>query len=322
MPSSPLDPPPHTPAPDPAGNAPLAVLTPREVNRAAVDAHPELRAIPYDPTNPVPTQEAREAEAIITMTEHAPAILQLMQELPRLRIVQTLSAGIDAWDGKVPKGVRISNARGAHGRATAELVLTMLLAHVREVREFMEDQQDRNWATRVTDSLDGKRVLVLGAGDLAGHVQAMLAPFGATATLVGRTARDGVAPVSALAKLAPDHDALVAVVPLTLETRHIINAELLALLPDGAIVINAGRGGLVDTGALLAELQSGRLRAGLDVTDPEPLPADHPLWSAPGLILTPHVGGDTLGHEERSARIAAEQLAQYAREGTAANLVT
>ena len=301
---------------------PLLVLTPREINRAAVDAHPELTAIPYDPTSPVPSQEAREAEAIITQTEHAPQILQLLQELPRLKLVQTLSAGIDAWDGKVPKGVQISNARGAHGQATSELVITMLLTHYREIREFVEDQGLRDWATRVTDSLHGKRVLVLGAGDLATHVQAMLAPFGATATLVGRTARDGVVALSSVAKLLPDHDAVVAVLPLTLETHHVIDAAFLAALPDGAIVINAGRGGLVDTGALVTELQSGRLRAGLDVTDPEPLPEDHPLWTAPGLILTPHVGGDTLGNEERSAEIAAAQLAEFARSGTPANLVT
>ncbi len=306
--------------PDPSP-APLLVLTPREVNRVAVDAHPELTAIPYDPTSPVPAQDAREAQAIIVQTEHAVATLQLLQELPRLRLVQTLSAGIDAWDGKVPKGVQISNARGAHGQATAELVIAMLLTFYRELREFTEDQQGHDWAQRITDSLHGKRILVLGAGDLATHVQAMLAPFGATATLVGRTARGDVAALSSVGKLLPDHDAVVAVLPLTLETRHVIDAAFLAALPDGAIVINAGRGGLVDTDALLAELQSGRLRAGLDVTDPEPLPSDHPLWTAPGLILTPHVGGDTLGNEERSAQIAAEQLAQFARDGQPANLV-
>lgn len=302
--------------------APLLVLTPRELNRVAVDAHPELEAIPYDPADPVPpSARAREAEAIITQTEHAATILQLLQELPHLKIVQTLSAGIDAWDGKVPAGVHISNARGAHGQATAELAVTMLLTHYREVREFIEDQQGRDWAQRVTDSLYGKRVLVLGAGDLGKHVAAMLAPFGATATLVGRTARDGVIALSSVKKRLPETDAVVAVLPLTLETHHLIDADFLARLPDGAIVINAGRGPLVDTGALLAELQSGRLRAGLDVTDPEPLPEDHPLWTAPGLLLTPHVGGNTLGNEERSAQVAAAQLAEYARTGRAANLV-
>jgi phosphoglycerate dehydrogenase-like enzyme len=309
------------PASDPSP-APLLVLTPREVNRVAVDAHPELTAIPYDPTSPIPAQDAREAQAIIVQTEHAAATLQLIQELPRLQLLQTLSAGIDAWDGKLPAGVQISNARGAHGQGTAELVVAMLLTFYRELREFTEDQHGRDWATRITDSLHGKRILVLGAGDLATHVQAMLAPFGATATLVGRTAREGVVALSSVPKLLPHHDAVVAVLPLTLETRHVIDATFLAAMPDGAIVINAGRGALVDTGALLAELESGRLRAGLDVTDPEPLPADHPLWAAPGLLLTPHVGGDTLGHEERSARVAAEQLAQFARSGAADNLIT
>lgn len=300
---------------------PLHVLTPREIHRAAVDAQPGLVAIPYNPSDPTPAPQALEAEAIIVMTEHSPPILELLPKLPKLQIVQTLSAGFDAWDGRVPDGVQISNARGAHGRATAELCITLLLAHLREIREFVEDQALRDWAQRETDSLAGKRVLVLGAGDLAWHVRAMLEPFGATATLVGRTARDGVVTMAEVPALLPETDAVVAVLPLVDETRHVIDAAFLAALPDDAIVVNAGRGPLVDTDALLAELEAGRLRAGLDVTDPEPLPADHPLWTAPGLILTPHVGGDTLGNDDRSAQVAAAQLAQFAAGHAPDNLV-
>ncbi|MBJ7471662.1 MAG: dihydrofolate reductase [Solirubrobacteraceae bacterium] len=305
----------------PSSPTPFLVLTPREVNRAAVAAHPELTAVPYDPASPIATETTRQAHGIIVQTEHVTPTLQLLQQLPQLQLVQTLSAGVDLWDGNLPAGVQLSNARGAHGQGTAELVMAMLLAHVRELREFMEDQAGHDWATRVTDSLHGKRVLILGAGDLAGHLQAMLAPFGASTTLVGRTAREGVISLAGAREMLPQTDAVVAVLPHTPQTRHLIDAEFLAALPDGAIVINAGRGPIVDTPALLAELQSRRLRAGLDVTDPEPLPADHPLWDAPGLILTPHVGGDTLGNEERSAQVAAEQLAQFARSGTAANLI-
>ncbi len=300
---------------------PLLVLTPTDLIASAVNAIDGLAAIPFDPADPAPSEAALEAEAIITMTEHAPTLLELMAHLPKLRLVQTQSAGVDAWAGRVPEGVAISNARGAHGRATAELAVAMLLSILRELKEFAEDQDIEDWATRTTDSLFEKRVLILGAGDLATHLQAMLAPFGAETTLVGRTAREGVIALRDVAAHLPEADAVVAVLPLSDETRHVINAPFLAALPDGAIVVNAGRGALVDTDALLAELQAHRLRAALDVTDPEPLPAGHPLWDAPGLLLTPHVGGDTLGFQQRAAEIAAAQIAQFAAGALPDNLV-
>lgn len=300
---------------------PLLVLTPTDLIAEIVDATDGLQAVPFDPADPMPSAEALEAEAIVTETDHASTIIQLLGRLPKLGLVQTQSAGFDLWAAHLPEGVKLSNARGAHGRATAELAIAMLLSIFRELKEFAEDQAIQDWATRTTDSLFEKRVLILGAGDLAQHLQAMLAPFGAESTLVGRTARDGVVTLETARELLPDTDAVIAVMPLSDATRHVIDAPFLAALPDGAVVVNAGRGGLVDTDALVAELQAGRLRAALDVTDPEPLPADHPLWSAPGLLLTPHVGGDTLGFEERAARIAARSIAQFAAGEPVENLV-
>ncbi|MDQ8045700.1 MAG: 2-hydroxyacid dehydrogenase [Solirubrobacteraceae bacterium] len=299
----------------------LLVLTPDDETTAAVDATDGLRALRYDPHDPSPPPGAEEAEALITSSAAVSTILELAPQLPKLRIAQTLSAGFDAWDGKLPAGVALSNCRGAHGRATAELAVTMLLTILREIREFIEDQDGRDWADRTTDSLFGKRVLILGAGDLAEHARAMLAPFGATATLVGRTARDGVITLADVPALLPSTDAVICVLPESPETHHTIDAAFLAALPDDAIVVNVARGGLVDTAALLAELEARRLRAGLDVTDPEPLPEDHPLWTAPGLLLTPHVGGSTLGFPERAAAVAAEQLRQFAAGDRPDNLV-
>ncbi|MDO9353137.1 MAG: 2-hydroxyacid dehydrogenase [Solirubrobacteraceae bacterium] len=299
----------------------LLVLSPSGLIAEIVDATDGLKAVRFDPTDPVPPAAGAEAEAIVTMTEHAREIRELFGRLPKLLLVQTQSAGFDAWVDHLPPGVQLSNCRGAHGRATAELVIGMLLSILRELPEFGEDQALEDWATRTTDSLFEQRVLILGAGDLATHLTAMLEPFGSHVTRVGRTAREGVVTLADVPALLPDTDIVVALLPLSDETRHLIDQAFLAALPDGAIVVNAGRGPLVDTDALLAELESGRLRAALDVTDPEPLPAGHPLWKAPGLLLTPHVGGDTLGFEERAARICAGQIAEFARGERPENLV-
>jgi phosphoglycerate dehydrogenase-like enzyme len=235
--------------------------------------------------------------------------------------VQTLSAGFDAWDGHVPDGVAIANARGAHGRATAELAVALLLSVVRELPLFAARQRERRWKPTDSGSLDGARVLVLGAGDLGRHAAAMLAPFGAEVTLVGRTAREGVVALDDVGPLLPAQDAVIVVLPLSDATRGVVDAAFLGALPDDAVVVNAGRGPLVDTAALLDELHTGRLRAALDVCEPEPIPADHPLWDAPNLLITPHVGGDTHGHADRASRIAADQVAALARGERPENLV-
>src|SRR5699024_10357509 len=138
---------------------------------------------------------------------------------------------------------------------------------------------------------------------------------------VARRARDGVRPIEDVHDLLPEHDACVVIVPMTDATRGLVDARFLAAMPDGAVLVNAARGPVVDTDALMAELSSGRLRAALDVTDPEPLAADHPLWTAPGLLLTPHVGGSVPLAMRRAFRVAAEQIAQFAQGNAPANLV-
>jgi phosphoglycerate dehydrogenase-like enzyme len=140
-------------------------------------------------------------------------------------------------------------------------------------------------------------------------------------TLVGRRARDGVHGIDEVLDLLPDHDACVVIVPLTDDTRDLIDAAFLAAMPDGSVLVNAARGPVADTDALTAELMSGRIRAAVDVTEPEPLPADHPLWRAPGLLLTPHVGGSVPGGLRRAYGVAAGQIAAFARGEQPPNLV-
>nr|BFF03271.1 2-hydroxyacid dehydrogenase [Streptoalloteichus tenebrarius] len=246
----------------------------------------------------------------------------LVPQLPRLRLVQTLTAGVDGWVDMLPEGVAIASARGAHGGSTAEWAMTALLTVYRQFPAFLALQAERRWEHRQVDTLQGKRVLVVGAGDIGNQLRRRLEAFDAIPTMVGRTARTGVHGVDALPELLPAQDAVVVVVPLTEETRGMVDADFLARMPDGAILVNAARGPVVDTDALLAELRRGRLRAVLDVTDPEPLPADHPLWTVEGVLITPHVGGNSRGQETRAFRVAAAQVAAFAAGRRPDNLVT
>lgn len=253
--------------------------------------------------------------------ENAEAIGARFGELPELRLVQTLNAGYEQWLPHLPDGVVLSNGRGAHGGSSAEWVVAALLAIYRELASFRERQAAGVWRPRDTETLIGKRIVILGAGDLAANLAARLAPFETEVTLVGRHARPGVIALDDVGEVLPSADAVVAMLPGTEATHHLIDAAFLSRLRDGAVVVNVGRGGAVDTDALLAELTAGRLRAALDVTEPEPLPAGHPLWSAPGLLLTPHVAGSTEGAWDRAWRIALHQIDVFAGGGRPPNQV-
>ena len=298
----------------------MDVLVPHAAGIAALADVPGVRAIYYRPDAPLPP-EAATAEVLVAPFLATDELVEALRGMPQLRLVQLLTAGAETWIGRLPDGVALSDGRGAHGGATAEWIVAALLAVYRHLPRFTAAQADGRWDYHVTEELAEKRVLIVGAGDVAEQTVARLAPFEATATLVGRRARDGVHPVDDVAELLPHHDACVVVVPLTDATRGLVDAAFLAAMPDGAVLVNAARGPVVDTTALLAELTSGRLRAALDVTDPEPLPAGHPLWSAPGLLLTPHVGGSVPLATDRAFRIAAAQIREYARGNTPSNLV-
>jgi phosphoglycerate dehydrogenase-like enzyme len=301
----------------------VTVLVPGETGRAALAGQEWAEPVVYDPDHHWP-QEASSAEVLVVppAADTADRLLAAMRELPKLRLVQTLSAGVELWEGKLPDGVLLSNARGAHGGSTAELAATGLLAVYRQVPQFLADQAGHRWDQHPTETLDGKRVLVLGAGDLAQSLRSQLEPFGATVTLVGRSARDGVRSFDEVPELLGGHDAVVLMVPYNDQTHHLADAGFLARMPDQAVLVNVARGPVVDTDALTAELTAGRLRAVLDVTDPEPLPADHPLWDARGVLIFPHVGGNTTGMTDRAWRVAAEQIGAFAAGQDPPNLVS
>lgn len=302
------------------------MLVPDDRGMAALSEIPRVRPVRYQLEEP-PPEVAREAQVLVptqVIGRKAPdlrVLEQLVPSLPALRYVQLLSAGADPWVGKLPEGVLLSTCRGAHGGSTAELVVGALVAHCRDFGGFAEAQRAGRWDPHRADTLQDKRVLVVGSGDLGIQLSRRLLAFDAQVTLVGRAARDGVHGVDELPELIGAHDVAVLMVPLTEATQGMVDADFLARMPDGAVLVNVARGPVVDTDALLAELTSGRLVAILDVTDPEPLPPGHPLWTAPGLTLFPHVGGNAEGLERRAWRIAASEIARFAAGKSPANLV-
>src|SRR3954452_24058887 len=197
---------------------------------------------------------------------------------------------------------------GGHPRGPARAAGLRPRAGGRSLPFFARGREAGRWSSATHSSLVGARVLVVGAGDIGRAIGRMMAGFDVDLTYVARTARDGVRSTADLPRLLPDADVVIVVVPLTPETRGMVDAGFLAAMKDGALLVNAARGVIVDTAALLAELTAGRLRAAVDVTDPEPLPEGHPLWSAPGLLLTPHVGGAVPQTNARAAAAVVDQI--------------
>ncbi len=233
-----------------------------------------------------------------------------------------MSAGIEHIASYVPEGVTLANGRGIHDTSTAELTLTLILASLRGIPEFVRDQDRAEWKPVTRESLADKQVLIVGYGQIGEAIEARVLPFEAQVVRVARSARDGVHAIDELPDLLPEADVVVLIVPGTEETRGLFDAEMLGHLKDGALLVNIARGPVVDTDALLAELTSGRIHAALDVVDPEPLPGDHPLWGAPNLLIAPHVGGNSSAMEPRAHRLVREQLQRYAAGEPLANVVT
>ncbi|MBB5955421.1 phosphoglycerate dehydrogenase-like enzyme [Saccharothrix tamanrassetensis] len=298
----------------------LTVLVPDELGIRVLSDVEGVRPVLYSADSELPP-EAADAEVLVPKFLHNTDPREFFGRLPKLRLVQLLSAGVERFIGTVPEGVMLSTCRGAHGGSTAEWAIGALLAIYRDFPAFELARRERRWDYHVTETLQDKKVLVVGAGDLGEQFRRRLEPFDASATLVGRTARDGVHGMDELPELLGGFDAVLVVVPLTAETRGMVDAGFLSRMKDGAVLINAARGPVVDTAALVAELATGRLRAALDVTEPEPLPADHPLWTVPGLFLTPHVAGSCTGHAERAYAVVAGEVARFARGEEPRNLV-
>ncbi len=273
---------------------------PDGIEADAWDGGPELPA------------SADEVEYVVAPLGVTPEILRKIGTLPRLKTVQILSAGVDHVLPHIPAGITLCNARGAHTAATAEWTVGAIVAATRNFPSFAVSQHDGRWASVQSDPVGGKHVLIVGYGDIGAAVERRLAGWEVTVERVARHARDGVRAIDELPAVLPRADVVVILLPVTDETRQLVNKEFLRSMKDGALLVNAARGVIVDTDALVEELNSGRIRAALDVTDPEPLPEGHPLWRAPGLLLTPHVGGAVHASRDRAYRVVAEQLSRLA----------
>lgn len=282
---------------------PYADIVPRLPESVSVDV--------YDGSSP-PPPNIDEVEFYVLPYTFDPQPRRLLSEMPKLRVVQTLTAGYEHLLPVLPSGVSLCNARGVHDASTAELAMALILASLRGIPAFVRGQERREWRYDRYDALADRTVLIVGYGGIGTAIERRLAGFETTVVPVASRARDGVHGIDELPDLLPHADVAVLCTPLTDQTRGLVDAAFLARMRNGALLVNVARGGVVDTDALLAELHSGRLRAALDVTDPEPLPSDNPLWNAPGLLLSPHVGGNSTAFEPRAKRLIVDQLARYA----------
>jgi phosphoglycerate dehydrogenase-like enzyme len=259
-----------------------------------------------------------DVEFVVPRWEDLPAL----DEMPALRVVQVLSAGVDWIADRVPAGVTLCSARGSRDRAMAEWVMAAILADAKGARDVAEQQARRHWQLVKLGDASDLRVLVLGFGSIGRALATMLAAFDCEAVGVARRARDGVHGADELPALLPQADVVVNLLPLTEATRAAVGADELAAMRDDALYVNAGRGATTDTAALVDALHTGRIRAVLDVVDPEPLPADHPLWTAPNVIISPHSAGDTPAADRAAWDLAAAQLRRYAAGEALENVVS
>jgi phosphoglycerate dehydrogenase-like enzyme len=251
------------------------------------------------------------------------AVVDIINQMPALKVIQTQTAGFENFLPHLGDGVTLCNARGVHDASTAELAVGLILATYRRLPRAVRNQERGLWPSyqELDDSLADRTVLILGYGSIGEALERRLAGFECDVIRVARRARDGVSPVTELPELLPKADVVVVLTPATDETRGMVDGNFLAQLKDGALLVNVARGVVVDTEALIAELGSGRISAALDVTDPEPLPAGHPLWSAPNVLINPHRGGASTAFAPRVARLVRAQLERYAKGEPLINVV-
>ncbi|MDQ0993213.1 2-hydroxyacid dehydrogenase [Streptomyces sp. V3I7] len=276
-----------------------------------------------------PGDPAECAVYVVPYMKRQPVKVRPLERMPNLRLLQTLTAGVDDVSARLsslPSGVTLCNARGVHEASTAELALTLTLASLRGVPQFVRAQQREQWQGEFRPALADKNVLIVGYGSIGSAIEDRLVPFEvarvARVARTGRTTERGpVRPLTDLPALLPEADVVILSTPLTESTRGLVNAGFLGRMKDGALLVNVARGAVVDTKALLAELESGRLTAALDVTDPEPLPPGHPLWQAPGVLISPHVGGPTSAFLPRAKRLLTDQLTRFVNQEPLRNVI-
>lgn len=296
-----------------------------ELRDALTDASPGVEVVLWDFATPPEDFDLAALDAAVLPYTGRAHLDGALDAAPNLRLVHTQSTGYDGVADLVGPDVAIATAAGVHAAATAELAVGLALASLRGIDDAVRQQAEGRWHSARYPGLADRRVLLVGVGGIGEEIRKRLATFEAVVTRVGSTAREDdlgqVHGSDELVDLAPHHDVVIVITPLTDATRGLVGREVLAALPDGALVVNVARGAVVDTEALTREAMAGRLKAALDVVDPEPLPEGHPLWSAPGVIITPHVGGNTGAFPPRIIALLRRQVELLGSGQAPANLV-
>jgi phosphoglycerate dehydrogenase-like enzyme len=290
----------------------VVVCLPDLPERSLMGGLPANVEVVLIPAEPAALPNLAGVELIVPNRRIRPALIEALAAPSSLRVVQTLSAGVDWLVGHVPETVMVCNARGVYDGPLAEWVVGAILAFQRGLIQARLAQSEDRWTDLEPPELAGRRVVILGFGSIGSAVAERLRPFGVEVVGVARTGRADVLGFEDLDSVLPGAEILVDLLPLTSETIDFLDARRLGLLPDGALVVNAGRGRTIDTAALVPELVSGRLRAALDVTDPEPLPEGHPLWALSNVLISPHIAGDSAGSTARAFALAGDQVRRFA----------
>lgn len=257
-----------------------------------------------------------------------PKRLEHLCELPSLKAVQLATAGFEHALQYLPSGVALANGRGIHDTSTAELAIGLAIASQRAIPDAVRAQQSGQWLRLAgRPSLADRKALVIGYGSIGRMLVSRLQVLEVDCTVVASRARAGddlvdrVYGIDEIDQLLPAAEIVFLILPMTDATRHLVDDEFLAALPDDALVVNVARGGIVDTDALQRACAAGHVRAAMDVTDPEPLPADHPLWTTPGVLITPHVGGATTAFTPRLIRLLRREIPHFTATGELSNVV-
>ena len=259
-------------------------------------------------TNPAETSDLSEVTFYVPTYMGGRPALELTKKMPNLNVLQVPNAGYDDALEFLRPGITLCNGRGIHDDSTAELAVGLTIASLRGFATFVRDQDKGEWVNKNYDSINDRKIGIVGFGSIGSTIARMLSGFSVEIVAFTQSGRDNTIAITDLDKHLPSLDVVILILPLTKESKHLFDARRLALIKDGALLVNVARGPIVDTDALVKELNSGRITAGLDVTDPEPLPKGHPLWSAKGVLISPHVGGNSSAFEKRARRLIESQL--------------
>jgi len=244
--------------------------------------------------------------------------LELTKKMPNLKILQMPNAGYDDAIEYVREGMTLCNGKSIHDDSTAELAVGLTIASLRGFPDFIRNQDKSAWVHVKNQSINDKKIGIVGFGSIGKTIAKMLAGFAVEIVPFTQSGRDNTISITDLDQHLPTLDIVILILPLTAESKHLFNAKRLGLMKNGSLLVNVARGPIVETDALVKELNSGRITAALDVTDPEPLPSDHPLWQAKGVLISPHVGGNTSAFEKRAKKLIESQL-QLLSEGKSLN---